>query len=181
MPPIPKPSIHQLIKLGKIKVNRKSPNEHIFWSKVNKDGPIHPVCGQCWIWTGFKDKDGYGGLSVNNKPMRAHRYSYRLHNKDFNETLNVLHHCDTPSCVNPSHLFEGTTADNNADMHAKNRYKIGEDHGRAKFTDDQIREIRRRYKPRHHKDGASAMAREFGVYVLTITFIVKRKTWRHLS
>jgi hypothetical protein len=23
-----------------------------FWRYVSRDGPIHPVYGQCWVWTG---------------------------------------------------------------------------------------------------------------------------------
>lgn len=32
-----------------------------FWKKVNKSGRIIDIrIGPCWIWTGSKDKDGYG-------------------------------------------------------------------------------------------------------------------------
>jgi hypothetical protein len=54
----------------------------------------------------------------------------------------VLHSCDTPLCVNPEHLFLGTTDDNMKDMIAKGRSPAGERSGRAKLTAAQVSDIR---------------------------------------
>ena len=58
--------------------------------------------------------------------------------------LHVLHHCDNPPCVRPSHLFLGTDADNVQDMLAKGREarNYGDDHHNIKLTDAQVAEIR---------------------------------------
>ena len=57
-------------------------------------------------------------------------------------TMEVLHSCDIKRCVNPSHLFLGTQADNIKDMVSKGRHAKGEQNGRAKLNWQQVRRIR---------------------------------------
>lgn len=90
-----------------------------------------------------------------------------------------MHSCDNPACINNAHLSVGTQADNVLDMHNKGRakYLIGEDNPNSKLTSAQVNEIIRRYKPKHRDDGASAMAREFGVDRKTISAIINGSNW----
>lgn len=78
---------------------------------------------ECWIWTGKKNKAGYGHFYYKDLKL-AHRVSYLLHYGDFDKSLFVCHKCDNPSCVNPGHLFLGTAKDNFEDMINKGRNKI---------------------------------------------------------
>jgi len=85
-----------------------------FLQKIDKTG-------NCWDWLAGKDKDGYGKIKINGKDLQAHRASWDFHNGLIPEGMSVLHHCDNPSCVNPSHLFLGTTLDNMRDRDTKGR------------------------------------------------------------
>ena len=85
-----------------------------FWSKANDTG-------YCWEWQGSKNNDGYGHFKIHGGHITASRIAYQLINGDIPDGLQVLHKCDNPSCVNPSHLFVGTVQDNMNDMIMKGR------------------------------------------------------------
>ena len=173
---MPKLSLYWQIKNGDLIVTQCSPMEWRFWKRVDKEGLIHPVYGQCWRWTGHKMKSGYGSFTAG----LAHRYSWLLHCGEVPEGLSVLHHCDNRECVNPGHLFLGTQQDNLADMRSKGHQVRGETQGGSKLTDGQVREIRSRYKRYSHKHGSGALAREFGIGEVEIWRIVKRQRWAHV-
>lgn len=125
-----------------------------FWARVDKSGPRHPALGSpCWLWTGYRHKDGYGEFNhspVNGKSRReaAHRVSWVLANgRRPGNGKEICHRCDNPPCVNPEHLFEGTHRENVHDMIHKGRavYVVSGKGGanpRAKITDVQAQQIR---------------------------------------
>lgn len=76
----------------------------------------------CWLWTGStRSKMHYGWFKVNGKRKAAHRFAYETFNGPIAEGKIIMHTCDTPKCVNPSHLIQGTHKDNIRDMFAKGR------------------------------------------------------------
>lgn len=75
----------------------------------------------CWIWQGYKNKDGYGETSVSGKPWALHRLSYHFYNGPLENGKMICHTCDTPSCHNPKHLYQGTALDNNRDRAKRNK------------------------------------------------------------
>jgi hypothetical protein len=79
----------------------------------------------CWYWLGSKDKKGYGLIPMKGRSERAHRYSYRVFKGIIPSGYQILHQCDNPSCVNPSHLDVGTNTDNMVDKFSKNRQAKG--------------------------------------------------------
>jgi hypothetical protein len=82
----------------------------------------------CLLWTGAKDKDGYGKFQLNSagkqQHVRAHRYAYFLARGHWPNRL-ALHSCDTPGCVNPDHLEDGDQGQNVRDCVARGRHRPG--------------------------------------------------------
>jgi hypothetical protein len=85
-----------------------------FWDRVEKTEG-------CWIWTGARYGE-YGRIRIDYRPVLAHRYVYESFIGPIDPGKGVFHHCDTPLCVRPDHLFSGTQSDNVADMIAKGRH-----------------------------------------------------------
>lgn len=79
--------------------------------------------GDCLIWTGPPQPDGYGiiHLSSPRRNWRVHRAVWAYHNGPIPPGMVVMHSCDRPLCVAIAHLSVGTPADNTADMLAKGR------------------------------------------------------------
>lgn len=88
-----------------------------FWRRVSKSP------NGCWMWKGSKDGGGYGTISTarGSAPAKAHRLSWEMRNGPIPPGQFVCHHCDTPACVNPDHLFLGTQKDNMRDCSRKGR------------------------------------------------------------
>jgi hypothetical protein len=146
-----------------------------FWRRVEKgDG--------CWRYKGPRQtRDSYGAVRFRGQRVYTHRVSYYLSFGIDPGPLCVLHHCDTPACVRPDHLFLGTKADNNADRDSKGRGirgVKGEGNTTAKLTEGNVRVIRL-----EQRSGASiaSLARRFSVSESAIRHIVQGRSWRHLA
>ena len=97
--------------------------ERLFWSHVDRNGPIAiGMKTRCWVWTEavFRKRGGYGVLTFRGRRgSKAHRIAWELMSGPTKRW--VLHRCDTPTCVRPSHLFLGDAKSNAADMAKKGR------------------------------------------------------------
>lgn len=75
----------------------------------------------CWTWTKADNGKGYGRIKVLGKLWLTHRLSYRLFVGPIPAGVMILHQCDNPPCLNPSHLFPGSRSDNMKDAARKGR------------------------------------------------------------
>ena len=133
----------------------------------------------CRKWLGLRDDQGYGVVYYGGTTFKAHRASLLIAGVRI-DGLHVLHHCDSPPCTNPDHLFVGTQADNVRDMDNKRRRVAlnGEDAGRAKLSSMEAAAIRSALS-----DGekCTVLGRRFGVTSNAISAIKFNKSWRSLK
>lgn len=92
----------------------KEPIHIRFWRKVRKTN-------ECWLWTGCKDRAGYGIVSFEGKAVRASRLAWFLETGNWPLSY-ACHKCDNPACVRFSHLFDGDNSANVQDMMRKGRH-----------------------------------------------------------
>lgn len=145
-----------------------------FWSHVRKGSR-----NDCWLWEGGGDQP-YGHFSVGpratSRTLLAHRVAYELTNGPPNG--NVCHHCDTPRCCNPRHLFDGTQQDNRLDCKRKGRTAKGAQHGRAVLTEHLVKKIvSLRTQGHTHRSISSKLC----VAETTVGHVLSGRTWSWLT
>lgn len=167
-----------------------------FWSKVNKDGPVHPRLGtRCWLWTACIQKTtGYGLFRTRREGVQlTHRVSWEIAHgslpmfvRNDPTSLMLRHKCDNRPCCNPEHLETGTARDNAQDCTSRNRHWAqtkpevaarGEVSGNSKLSAEQVRVIRAR-----RRSGAllRELSIEFNVSQATVSMVCNRKAWAHV-
>ena len=144
-----------------------------FWSRVDKQGQY-----DCWNWKGKPHRgQGYGGfrLGVRNQTFRVNRVAWLLTKGPIPDGMLVCHHCDNRMCVNPSHLFLGTYANNNRDRAVKGRGCGRKNNSGPRLRPSDVRAIRR--------EAASgvkrvAIARNYGVSYAAVWAILSGRSWK---
>jgi len=124
---------------------------------------------------------GYGELWKDGKRGLAHRISYELANGEIPKGYVVMHSCDNPPCVNPSHLHAAPQKDNLEDMHRKGRTlwgkgTSGEKNGMSKLSSIQVEEIRAKYLSGNYT--LFQLGEEYKTHLTNVGYIVRGKTRR---
>lgn len=166
-----------------------------FWDKVDKNGPMHPTIpklGPCWIWQGARTVPyGYGLIwdTDHRKRLRAHRVAWEITNeRKVPKGKHLLHSCNNPPCVNPSHTYPGTDADNHKDMKKAGTNPAGERNPMAKLTANMVRDIRRNFPIRHctgprsteDKKKIKALAKRHRISIKLLSRIAYGQRWKHI-
>ena len=133
----------------------------------------------CWVWKGCKTKDGYGKVKWKGIVQNTHRFYWLLSGRTIPDGLEICHGpCHNKACFNPEHLRPGTRAENQADRVRDGTNigaKKGEKHHGAKLTSEQVLAIRASEKSQRE------LSEEYGVAFQTISAIIFKKTWTHIT
>jgi len=131
----------------------------------------------CWPWLGTstnKTQGAYGTITVNNKTIPAHVFSYMYHKGRIPKGYVVRHKCDNPRCVNPAHLEIGTKRENALD-HVER-----EPNSRVKLNTECVKVIKWFLKNHPDSQLANKLAKFHKVTVETIYSIKSGITWKQV-
>lgn len=120
------------------------------WARVDRSG-------DCWLWTGALDRNGYGRISTGGRgdPIAfVHRVAYELIVGPIPDGLVIDHLCRNRACCNPDHMEPVTDAENkrrgfspsavNArKTHCKRGHELSGDNVLVNGTGRSCRECRR--------------------------------------
>lgn len=68
--------------------------------------------GSCWIWTGWRNPDGYGYARWEGRDQPVHRVVFAAAGNALLPGHELDHLCLVPACCNPEHLEQVTHAEN---------------------------------------------------------------------
>lgn len=160
------------------------------WAKTDR-------ASDCWLWTGPRQRNGYGYTNVWKdgrwQHERVHRIACELTHGPMPPRGVAMHSCDVNyapgdltyrRCVRPTHIHPGSQSANIQEMYDKGRRDTstnarGERSGNAKLTDDAIRTIRGTYTGRYGQ--LTALARQFNTSISTIQRVATGDTWQHIE
>jgi hypothetical protein len=143
-----------------------------FWSKVRITEP-----GECWLWIPSDESGDYGGFRYHGRQYVPSRMAWALEHGRLPGKLYVCHHCDTPACCNPKHLFLGTQDQNMQDCSRKGRTTHGAKNRHARLSNVDVILIRHWYDTGQYTQ--AELVRGTKASKATIHNIVRRKTWHH--
>lgn len=149
-------------------------DDKAFYERLVANKTVNPETG-CWEWSACVQGNGYGRVRYQGKTHHAHRLMFTLAFGKDPGPLDVCHSCDVRHCINPSHLFLGTRAENMADAVRKGRHSRGEKHPHSKLS-QQLIQIAKRLR----SSGISytVIGSALGVSRVAVSLALRGKTWK---
>lgn len=136
----------------------------------------------CLEWIGSIGKRGYGRVNARTGIIYAHQVSFLLFNGPIEDGKEIMHSCDNPCCVEPSHLKAGTHEENMKDAAAKGRMvsRKGISNLSSKLTESQVLEIYG--SPDKNRRGfVFRMAKKMKINRNVIYSILSGRRWSHVT
>lgn len=134
----------------------------------------------CLIWPYARSSWKYGSIWIDGKSHKVHRISCEHANGPSPSPKHeAAHECGNGhlGCVNPRHVTWKTRSDNQLDRATHGTSNRGERSGKAKLTEDQVRQI----KAFKGQIGNRRLAKMFGVQRGTTMCIHRGKSWSWLE
>jgi len=134
----------------------------------------------CWVWvSGEHRPQEHPKIWCDGGYRRASHLSWEMANEqNLLPGDQILHKCDNPRCVNPSHLFIGDHLVNMQDKARKGRAHrpLGALNGRAKLSAEAAEKIVEMYA----NSGVSqqAIADVFAISQQTVSRIIRGESWK---
>lgn len=132
----------------------------------------------CWEWSGAtksKESERYGIIFTSResgkKAVSAHRLSLFFKTHLWPENLKACHKCDNPPCVNPDHLYWGSSQQNSNDWMERKKY-------RRKYKSLEERSEIKKAAIRAHYKELSVLADQCGYSVWMLHQIKYGYSWK---
>ncbi len=142
---------------------------------VYSDGNVWDVRLGQWINT-YVDKDGYLIANKAQTSIKIHRLMLFVYEGAPARGYECRHLDGDPANNEVSNLMWGTKKDNRADRLLHGTHNARSDHGRTKFTEDDVADIKRRLS---NNESLVDIAHIYEVTSGTISHIKQKRTWNN--